>query len=127
MTIRGPRLMPSMVHVVEKLAGCNWFVNADLLEIFQQTALEESSIQKLTISTLFGAYSYKCMPLGVLNGIACFSRCVFLAIQPFLSRFAVKFYDDCVLYAKEKDALMKHLEEFLERMNGVNSKLNANV
>ncbi|KAG1066470.1 hypothetical protein G6F42_026657 [Rhizopus arrhizus] len=108
------------------IAGAKCFVNADLLKAFQQIAVEESSVTKLTISTPYSAYSYKRMLFGVVNGPACFSRCVYLAIEPFLGRFAVNFYDDCVLYAKEKSELLRHLEGFLARMQEVNLKLNAN-
>ncbi|CEP13073.1 hypothetical protein [Parasitella parasitica] len=66
------------------------------------------------------------MPFGVLNGPACFSRCVYLALQPFLGHFAVNFYDDCVLYSNDKQEMMVNIEKFLKRMREVNLKLNAN-
>ncbi|CEP11772.1 hypothetical protein, partial, partial [Parasitella parasitica] len=125
-TIRDPWPMPNMVDVIESLAGSNWFVNADLLKAFQQIKVDSDSINKLTINTPYEAYSYKCMPFGVLNGPACFSRCVYLALQPFLGHFAVNFYDDCVLYSNDKQEMMVNIEKFLKRMREVNLKLNAN-
>ena len=127
-TIRDPWPMPNMVNVLESLAVSNYYVNADLLKAFQQIAVDSDSIDKLTIiNTPYGAYSYKCMPFGDLNGPACFSRCVYLALKPFLGEFAVNFYDDdCVLYAKGKPELMSKIEKFLKRMREVNLKLNAN-
>ncbi|CEP17159.1 hypothetical protein [Parasitella parasitica] len=124
-TVRDPWPMPNVTDVLESLAGSKWFVCCDLLKAFQQIAVEEASIPKLTIASPWGSYSYRCLPFGVLNGPAAFGRCVFLAIQPFLNKFAVNFYDDCTLYAETKELMIKHTKTFLERMREVNLKLNS--
>ncbi|KAG0733775.1 hypothetical protein G6F16_013447 [Rhizopus arrhizus] len=125
-TVRDTWPLPSVVDVLEHLAGAQWFSVCDLLKAFQQIAVEEESIPKLTIATPWGTYSYRCMPFGVLNGPSCFSRCVYLAIEPFLGRFATNFLDDCTLFAKEKANHLENIREFLTRMREVNLKLNAN-
>lgn len=117
--------MPNLVDVIESLAGAKWYGVLDLLKAFQQIAVEEKSVPKLTIATPWGAYSYRCVPFGVLNGPSAFSRCVYLAIQFFIDKFATNYLDDVTLYAKTKEEHMNHIEEFLTRMREVNLKLNA--
>lgn len=124
-TVRDTWPLPNLVDVIESLAGAKWFGVLDLLKAFQQIAVEEQSVPKLTIATPWGAYSYRCVPFGVLNGPSAFSRCVYLAIQPFIDKFATNYLDDVTLYAKSKEEHMTHIEEFLTRMREVNLKLNA--
>jgi hypothetical protein len=125
-TVRDPWPLPNLIDVIESLAGAKWYAVLDLLKAFQQIAVEEASIPKLTITTPWGNYSYRCVPFGVLNGPSCFSRCIFLAIQPFMDKFATCYLDDVTLYSENKIDHMKHIEMFLKRMNEVNLKIHAN-
>lgn len=124
-TIRDPWPLPNLVDVLESLAGAKWFAALDLLKAFQQIAVEKESIPKLTITTPWGNYSYLCIPFGVINGTACFSRCVYPAIQPFMNKFATNYLDDCTLYSKTNEEHLEHVELFLERLLEVNLKLNS--
>lgn len=125
-TVRDTWPLPNVVDVIESLAGAKWFSVIDLLKAFQQIAVEEESIPKLTIATPWGNYSYKCVPFGVLNGPSCFSRCVYMAIQPFLNDFATNYLDDVCLYGNDKFKHLENIELFLARMREVNLKINAN-
>lgn len=124
-TVRDPWSMPNVVDDLETLAGADWFACCDLLKAFQQIAVEDESIPKLTIASPWGSYSYRCLPFGILNGPAAFARCVYFALQPFLDRFAVNFYDDCTLYARIKEEMMVNLRMFSEKMREMNLKLNS--
>ncbi|KAG1402975.1 hypothetical protein G6F58_010462 [Rhizopus delemar] len=61
-TVRDTWPLPSVVDVLEHLAGAQWFSVCDLLKAFQQIAVEEESIPKLTIATPWGTYSYRYSP-----------------------------------------------------------------
>lgn len=125
-TVRDPWPLPNVVDVIESLAKSKWYSVVDLLKAFQQIAVEEESIPKLTIATPWGNYSYTCVPFGVLNGPSCFSRCVYLAIQPFINSFATNYLDDVVMYGNDKETHFENIEKFLRRMREVNLKVNAN-
>lgn len=84
-TVRDIWPLPNINDVIKSLSGSKWLAVLDLLKAFQQIAVEEESVQKLTISTPWGTYTYKCVPFGVINGPSNFSRCVYLAIEPFLN------------------------------------------
>ncbi|OBZ81681.1 Transposon Tf2-6 polyprotein, partial [Choanephora cucurbitarum] len=120
------RLISNFRELNASLANSKWFSLVDLLKAFQQIAVEEESIPKLTIATPWGSYSYRCVPFGVLNGPAVFSRCVYLSIQPFLGDFATNYLDDVTIYSKYKSDHLNHIEKFLHRMREVNLKINAN-
>ncbi|OBZ81454.1 Transposon Ty3-I Gag-Pol polyprotein, partial [Choanephora cucurbitarum] len=125
-TVRDTWPLPNLVDVLESLANSKWFSVLDLLKAFQQIAVEDESIPKLTIATPWGSYSYRCIPFGVLNGPVAFSRCVFLAIQPFLGEFATNYLDDVTIFSKVMEDHLLNIEKFLTRMREVNLKINAN-
>lgn len=50
-TVRDPWLLPNLIDVIESLSGAKWFSVLDLVKAFQQIAVEEESIPKLTITT----------------------------------------------------------------------------
>ncbi|OBZ80301.1 hypothetical protein A0J61_11650, partial [Choanephora cucurbitarum] len=58
-TVRDTWPLPNVIDVLESLAGAHWFGILDLLKAFQQIAVEEDFIQKLTIATPWGNYSYR--------------------------------------------------------------------
>lgn len=125
-TVRDPWPLPNLIDVIESLAGAKWFAVLDLLEAFQKIAVEHESIPKLTITTPWGNFSYRCVPFGVLNSPSCFSRYIFLAIQPFMDKFATSYLDDVTLYSNNKIDHLQHIEMFFKRMEEVNLKLHAN-
>ncbi|OAD01692.1 hypothetical protein MUCCIDRAFT_91989 [Mucor lusitanicus CBS 277.49] len=62
--VRDPWPMPNVTDVLESLAGSNWFVCCDLLKAFQQIAVEEASIPKLTIASPWVLILTGACPLG---------------------------------------------------------------
>ncbi|CEP12513.1 hypothetical protein [Parasitella parasitica] len=67
-TVRDPWPIPSLKDTVEEIGSSNWLSNVDILKGFNAIGVVSSSVNKLSVSTPFGAFSYKALPFAVLNG-----------------------------------------------------------
>lgn len=125
-TVRDTWPLPNLVDVLEALGSANFYSTLDLLKGFHQIAVDENSIPKLTIATPWGCYSYRVLPFGVINGPACFSRTVYLAIEPFINDCAIAYLDDVTIYNKSIDKQIESLGKVFQRFIDVRTKLNPN-
>lgn len=78
-----------VMYVPKKNAFQNvyFYRSLDIFKEFNQIPVYENSMSKLTIATISGNYSYVCMPMGIINGLATFSRAIHLALQNFILSF----------------------------------------
>lgn len=125
-TVKDPWPLPLIVDLIESFYGAKWFSALDLLKGFHAIAVDEKSIPKLTIATPFGNYSYTCMPFGVINGPATFSRAIYLALQDFIPSFCQAYIDDCTVFSSSFEDHIVHLNKVLDRLIEVKMKLNPN-
>ncbi|OBZ80715.1 Retrovirus-related Pol polyprotein from transposon 17.6, partial [Choanephora cucurbitarum] len=109
-TVRDPWPLPNLVDVIEDLGKSQWYSQLDLLKGFHQIKVHPES----------------CLPFGVLNGPSCFSRAIYLAMEPFINSSVTVYLDDCTVHSKTFDEHMEHLEAVFKRLLEVNMKLNAN-
>lgn len=66
--MRDPWPLPNIVDLLDSFAHAKIFSALDMLKGFNQIAVAEDSIPKLTIATPFGNWSYRVMPFDVQNG-----------------------------------------------------------
>ncbi|KAG1614235.1 hypothetical protein G6F46_007107 [Rhizopus delemar] len=122
-TKKDPWPLPSLQHLMEDYLGSEIFTALDLLKGFNQILVEDDSIPKLTMATPWGCFSYRVLPFGVVNGPACFSRAIYLAMQNYISSFVSTYIDDITIYSKSFDEHMMHVEKVLQRLKEVNMVL----
>lgn len=122
-TKKDPWPLPSLQHLLEDYLGSEMFSTLDLLKGFNQIAVDEDSIPKLTMATPWGCFSYRVLPFGVVNGPACFSRAIYLAMQEYLGSFVSTYIDDITVYSKGFKDHLVHIEKVLLRLREVNMVL----
>lgn len=122
-TKKDPWPLPSLQHLLESYLGSEIFTTLDLLKGFNQILVDEDTIPKLTMATPWGCFSYRVLPFGVVNGPACFSRAIYLAMQEFLGSFVSTYIDDITVYSKAFEDHLVHLERVLQRLREVNMVL----
>lgn len=91
----------------------------DLLKGFNQIKVAEDSIQKLTMATPWGCYSFKVMPFGIVNGPVTFSRAIYMAFQGYLDGFVSTYIDDITVYSQDWESHLVHLKKVLQRLREV--------
>ncbi|CEP14621.1 hypothetical protein [Parasitella parasitica] len=131
-TVRDPWPIPSLKDTIEEIGSSSWLSNVDMLKGFNAIGVASDSVNKLTLSTPFGAFSYKALPFGVLNGPSAYARLMFLAVQPFMDRnkypdpFLIHFFDDCSLFTNTFEDHLVKMEVILARFREVKLTLNSN-
>ncbi|KAG1043777.1 hypothetical protein G6F43_011580 [Rhizopus delemar] len=122
-TKKDPWPLPSLQYLLESYLGSEIFTTLDLLKGFNQILVDEYTIPKLTMATPWGCFSYRVLPFGVVNGPACFSRAIYLAMQEFLGSFVSTYIDDITVYSKSFEDHLVHLERVLQRSREVSMVL----
>ena len=123
-TIRDPWPLPRIHDLLEDYGGARWFSTVDLLKGFNQIAVDEETIPKLTMAVPWGNFSFVVMPFGITNGPSTFARAIYLAMQEFLSQFVSTYIDDITIYSKSFEKHLEHLEKVLNRLRDVRMKIN---
>ncbi|KAG1135961.1 hypothetical protein G6F37_012379 [Rhizopus arrhizus] len=67
-TVKDAWPLPSIADLLESYQGAKVFSTMDLLKGLNQIRVAEDSVQKLTMATPWGCYSFKVMPFGIVNG-----------------------------------------------------------
>ncbi|KAG0736676.1 hypothetical protein G6F23_010807 [Rhizopus arrhizus] len=125
-TVKDPWPLPSITDLLETYEGASLFSTMDLLRGFNQIAVDEETIPKLTMATPWGCFSYKVMPFGIVNGPATFSRAIYLAMQGFLNEFVSTYIDDITVFSASFEDHLSHLEKVLQRFQEVSMILKSN-
>jgi hypothetical protein len=120
---KDPWPLPLITDVLESFRNAKVFSALDLLKGFNQIAVDERSIPKLTMTTQWGCFSYKAMPFGITNGSSAFSRAIYLALNEFVGDFVSTYIDDITVYSKNVEEHLVHLRRVFERLREVNMKL----
>lgn len=125
-TVKNTWPLPHITYMLEAFQEASWYTSLDLLKGFNQIPVHEDSVSKLTITTIFGNYSYVCMPMGIINGPATFSRAIHLVLQQFIPSFCMAYIDDALVFSKTAEDHLMHLEKILDRIIEVKMKINPN-
>jgi hypothetical protein len=125
-TVRDTWPLPLMTDLLEQLGGSKLFSSMDLLKGFHQIAVNQQSVNKLTISTPFGNYSYVCMPFGVQNGPSVFCRAIHLALNDLMNSSVVAYIDDIIVHSSSHQQHLVDLESFFQHIKNANMVLNSN-
>ncbi|SAM01135.1 hypothetical protein [Absidia glauca] len=75
------------------------------------------------MATPWGNYSYQVMPFGIVNRPSTFARCIYMALEPFMGRFATSYIDDITIYSDVLDKQLEHIEAVLKRLVAVGLKV----
>ena len=59
--------LPNIDQMLERLNGCKVFSTFDAIWGFWQMPLAPSAIPKTAMTTPFGSYAWRCLPMGLTN------------------------------------------------------------
>ena len=116
--------LPRIDQILEELGDAVYLTALDLLHSFYNLKINPKDRWKTVFSTPDGHYKFIRLPMGLKNSPAIFQRAMNLLLQGALGQYAYIYMDDIIIYSRDADSHLKHIETILEKLqtNGLKVK-----
>jgi hypothetical protein len=91
---------------------------------FWQNPVATEDIPKTAFNTRYGAYEFMVTPFGLKNSPSAFQRMMDEILKEYIDDFVIVYIDDLLIYSKNLEEHMKHLELVSQRLKEYNIQIN---
>jgi hypothetical protein len=106
------------------MSGSDIFSLLDGFTCYNQVLFLEEYHLKTTFRTKWGTFSYKCMPLGLINTGVTFQRAMDISFRGLINKCVVVYLDNVTMYSKNREEHIQHLSQIFERCRKYGISLN---
>ena len=117
--------IPLVVDLVAALAGTKYISTLDLASGYWQLGLNQKSRGLAAFNSPFGVYEWTCMPFGLRNAPASFQRVMNKILQEYIGKFCQVYFDDIVIYSRNYEDHLHHLEIVLNKLRDSKIEIKA--
>ena len=105
-----------------KLSGTKIFSALDLTSRYYHIKLGKDSCAKTTFVTPFGKWEFNMVAFGLAQTPAYFQALISMVLEG-LSHFAIAYLDDIIIFSKNEEEHLQHLEIIFKRLHEAGLKL----
>ncbi len=113
-TKRDPYQLPMIDSLINRMQGCQYFSNIDVLSAFWNVPMAEEDIEKTGFTTSFGNYEWLRMPFGLINASSTFQRLMDKVTSGLNSTAA--YIDDVFVFSTSWEDHLQALDKTLSRL-----------
>lgn len=113
-----------MQNMYQHLQGAHFFSVLDLKKSFLQCPISEKSKHLTAFSFIHAKYQFLRIPFGLQIGSSQLSAYLDQLFSDIKFEYMLNFCDDIVVYSKDKESHLKHLEEVFFRLSSNNLTVN---
>ena len=116
--------IPLIRDIFDQLHGATIFSTLDLKSGFHQLPLHPDDQEKSAFCSHRGLFHWTRMPMGLSNASQMFQRAMEIVFKGLIGTICMLYIDDIVVYSKNEDEHVEHLEKMFARLRECNLKLN---
>nr|GEY40887.1 reverse transcriptase domain-containing protein [Tanacetum cinerariifolium] len=116
--------LPFMDHMLERLAGNQYYCFLDGFSSYFQFPIDPKDQQKTIFTCPYGTFAYCHMPFGLCNAPGTFQRCMMEIFHDMIEINMEVFMDDFSIFGNSFQSCLSHLERMLKRCEDTNLCLN---
>ena len=117
--------LPRIDDIYDQLTNATYFAKFDFKAGYFQVPLDKADRPKTAFSTRDGHFQFKVLPQGLTNGPPTFQRIVNQILGPSRWKHVLAYIDDIIIYSKNFNDHLQHVEEVCSLLKNANFKLNV--